>query len=297
MQEQNLRDRWTLQSENPKLVDSLNLAIERARLQKGYKPGQSAPELELKARQADLSNRQRRYIEGAQAQRDRDVLNNGVSQRLPAEVDFSTHSPYIGFEPENRYGHGGLKFDPGTPDAGTVSAPTPKVASAKGKTPAKPINVGKNFSSFEAIVNNMKSDEQQAIARGTEQARLKRAAVKENAARNAQPNLGFKPIDAYGLKMGTLGASMTRNGQTIDVPRGGHFDEEALNGPRVVGSMGAPPNQTFQPEAPVGDGVLPNDDVQGQPDFDYREPPTFTDRRKPATLLPSATVPVAHRAY
>lgn len=246
MNEQSLLSRWTLESEDPKEFAALNLAIEQAKLQQGYRPGQSAPEMELKARQRDLGNRQTRYIDEQKAKGRDAFVNGSVGGPRTAEVDFASHFPYINVSRNFR----------GFQDTGTPHQSTKRT----------PVDAAKNQADFDAIVNAAKADDARAVSEGKTAARIKGQAAKEQAARNRN----IWPEDlAY-----RSGGTMTRGGQTFDVPNGmgsdRRFDDTALHGPMVVGSVGrrapASATQSIAPaEEPVADGDLPNDDMRGMP--------------------------------
>ncbi len=258
MNEQKLKDRWSLEADDPKAFAALNLAVERAKLQKGYRPGRSAAEMELQARKNDLENRQRSYIEDAQKKRDADVLNNGVAQRLDPQVDFDTHTPYIDAGRLAGKGMGEL-YSVGMGERARIAAVNDKTSRAT--------RIRAAFEAGVTAKENEAGDKRRAIGAGYQTFKRKGREHSEQAARTR--NAG--PIDVYGLKMGLMPASMERNGQQIDVPQGGHFDDEQVFGPRV--NAVAPQAKSFTPyEAPVGDGVLPNDGMEGAPDLDYREP-------------------------
>lgn len=282
--EQDLLNRWSLRAENPKALDALNLQIERAKLAPDYRPGRSAPELELKARQADLAARQRRYIDDQNAQHAKELATGDpVTTRLSPEVDFSTHSPYTAFEP-----------DSDTVRHGRRRSPSQSVEPGDAK-PSK-AEVGKRFDAFQKEVASLQGDQMSARSAGQATYKRKAREMAEQKARMALAN----PPNTYGLHVDVpkpaLSGAMELGGMTVPVPHGGHFDTEQVFGPSVATA----PARSFEPEQPVGDGDLPNDYVNGAPetDQDYREPPAFTDLRKPAgAVMAPSTRPVAHREY
>lgn len=282
--EQDLLQRWTLDKESPRAVAALNLAIEKAKLTPGYKPGKSAPEIELRARQNDLAARQRKYIDDQNAQHAKELANGDpVTTRLSPEVDFSTHSPYTAFEP-----------DSDTVRHGRRRSPSQSVEPGDAK-PSK-AEVGKRFDAFQKEVASLQGDQMSARSAGQATYKRKAREMAEQKARMALAN----PPNTYGLHVDIpkpkLSGMIEAGGRMLPVPHGGHFDTERVFGPSVASA----PARSFEPEQPVGDGDLPNDYVNGAPetDQDYREPPAFTDLRKPAGgVIAPSTRPVAHREY
>lgn len=271
--EQDLLNRWTLSAESPKEIAALNLAVQRAKLMPGYKLGQSAPEMELKARQADLADRQRAYIDDQNAQHARELATQDpVSNRMAPEVDFSTKSPYLTLaSPKRGYEHGGIGYglEPGENEP--LSAGRGGAGGGSGAGTGRPVTraqTGKNFDDFQSAVHDLAGDQLRARTAGQANFRRKTREQTEQAARMR----GVGPLDAVKFNRDVQPETMTRGGQAFDVPRGGHFDDEAAFGPRV--GVGAPvaASPSISPETPVGDGDLSNDDVQGEPDFDYRAP-------------------------
>lgn len=281
MNENDLIDRWTLKAENPKEFAALNLAVERAKLAKGYKPGQSAAEKELAARQADLVNRRNAYI-GEQRAQAAKATPDPVTTRIAGDVDFSTHTPYVKFDGDSdSYRRGQKRRSSHSVDP-----------EGDGK-PSK-AEVGKRFDAFQKEVASLQGDQMSARSAGQATYKRKAREMAEQKARMALAN----PPNTYGLHVDipkpALSGEMEFSGRNIPVPHGGHFDEQAF-APRVASSP------AFEPEQPVGDGDLPNDDIQGTPetqDFEKPAAPAFTDWRKPAGgVMAPSTRPVAHREY
>jgi len=258
--EDNLRSRWTLEAEDPKAWRALNLAVERAKLSPGYRPGRSAAELELQARANDLRQRQSKYIEENSAKTREEFMRGGVGGLRSAERDFANDTPYISAGDFNVGGNG-----PGTSRRRRGYGNPP---SQTGPSPTG----SRNRRAFEvelAAREDAEQNQRMAYAEGGASWRRGRQESKEQAARNQFVRPNDYPVNS--------GGTMTRSGQTLTVPEGPGasrmFDDEALRGPKVRGSVGAQFKPAAQPdEQPVGDGDLPNDNVMGQPDPDVREP-------------------------